>query len=110
MTVLTDFLLARLADEEKALIDYCRGAAVPVTLATATHRVLKVDDGLAERVLAEIKAKRRIIERYLSQWEDAKAHPEDLASKGAVLALLGAVSDLALPYADHDDYTPAWPA
>ncbi|MGW2113772.1 DUF6221 family protein [Streptomyces zhihengii] len=60
------------------------------------------------RVLAEVEAKRQIVDRYERAMENRRAHPDDLASAGALLALHGAVKLHALPYADHPDYRQKW--
>lgn len=60
------------------------------------------------RVLREIDAKRRIIERYERAMDNKRAHPDDLASAGALLALHGAVKLLALPYSDRPGYQEGW--
>jgi hypothetical protein len=60
------------------------------------------------RVLREIDAKRRIVERYERAMENRRAHPDDLASAGALLALHGAVNLLALPYVDRPGYREEW--
>lgn len=60
------------------------------------------------RVLREIDAKRQLIERYERAMENRRAHPDDLASAGALLALHGAVKLLALPYAEKPGYRAEW--
>ena len=60
------------------------------------------------RVLREIDAKRQLVERYERAMENRRAHPDDLASAGALLALHGAVKLLALPYADRPGYRNEW--
>lgn len=60
------------------------------------------------RVLREIDARRKLVERYERALENRRAHPDDLASAGALLALHGAVKLLALPYADRDGYQESW--
>jgi hypothetical protein len=80
---LTDFLLARIAEDE------------------ACADGLEWDDGnpvhQTARVLAECEAKRRIVEACADVLAyDAEALPQD------VLRLL------ALPYADHPDYRQEW--
>ncbi|MBX9392248.1 hypothetical protein K4749_01205 [Streptomyces sp. TRM72054] len=60
------------------------------------------------RVLREIDAKRQLVERYESAMENRRAHPDDLASAGALLALHGAVKLLALPYSDRSGYREEW--
>ncbi|MDX3582508.1 DUF6221 family protein [Streptomyces europaeiscabiei] len=59
------------------------------------------------RVLREIDAKRKLLARYERAMENRRAHPDDLASAGALLALHGAVKLLAAPYADRPDYEEA---
>jgi sRNA-binding protein len=58
--------------------------------------------------LAEVEAKRQVVDRYERAMENRRAHPDDLSSAGALLALHGAVKLLALPYADHPDYYDEW--
>lgn len=60
------------------------------------------------RVLRDIEAKRAVISRYERAMENRRAHPDDLASAGAFLALHGAVRLLTVPYADHPDYREQW--
>jgi len=60
------------------------------------------------RVLREIEAKRAIVARYERAMENRRAHPKDLASAGALLALHGVVGLLALPYADREGYREEW--
>lgn len=55
-------------------------------------------------VLADIAAKRAILERYERAYENSRAHPDDFASKGALLALHGVVHLLASVHSDHPDY------
>ena len=60
------------------------------------------------RVLREIDAKRQLVKRYERAMENRRAHPDDLASAGALLALHGVVKLLALPYADRPGYLKEW--
>lgn len=60
------------------------------------------------RVLAEVDAKRQLVDRYERAMENRRAHPEDLATAGALLALHGAVKLLALPYANYPGYHEEW--
>ncbi|MFF7190593.1 DUF6221 family protein [Streptomyces sp. NPDC008222] len=60
------------------------------------------------RVLRDIEAKRQLVKRYERAMENRRAHPDDLASVGALLALHGAVKLLALPYADRPGYREEW--
>ena len=88
---LTEFLLARIAEDEKWRwhIDYCRA----------------LDDGACdcqatERVLAECEAKRRIVALHREAWragyENAAAYLQD------------ALVAHAATYADHPDYRQEW--
>jgi len=88
---LTEFLLARIAEDEKWRwhIDYCRA----------------LDDGACdchatERVLAECEAKRRIIVGL-----DYESDEWCFADAPAVAEVL---PFLSLPYADHPDYRQEW--
>ena len=64
------------------------------------------------RVLAEVAAKRAILDRYESYLDQAarlrRTGERDLATSGALLAMLGAVKLLAQPHAEHPDFDPAW--
>ena len=60
------------------------------------------------RVLRETDAKRKLVERYERAMENRRAHPDDLASAGALLALHGAVKLLALPYVDRPGFREEW--
>jgi Family of unknown function (DUF6221) len=64
--------------------------------------------GVPERLLREVDAKRKILADYERMFAACKAHPDDLAVKGALLALHGAVKTLAAVDAGHPDYDPAW--
>lgn len=110
---LTDFLLARIAEDEAAAQ---RAAGHPYDIVgtpwgdpydiVADDRSSRADHWLAvapARVLAECEAKRQIVERCtallrVEVWEYDDA--PDLVE--AVLC------DLALPYADHPDYREEW--
>ncbi|MEU3851750.1 DUF6221 family protein [Streptomyces sp. NPDC029554] len=60
------------------------------------------------RVLRENDAKRAVVERYERAMENSRAHPDDLASAGALLALHGVVKLIALPYADRPGFRDEW--
>jgi len=121
---LAEFLLARIAEDEKAAAD-CDAASGytiwehdsdgevgtanalvshPVRVAYAEH-IAKHDPF---RVLAECEAKRRIV--ALSQVEGTAQFPnyEGGYESGWEDASSDAVRLLALPYADHPDYQPEW--
>ena len=88
MITLTDFLLARIAEDEADLCHCC-------------------DDGLGTVVgfaRADLAAKRRIVE--------AMAAPEELvtedARRVAAIARLVVLGNLAAPYSDHPDWREEW--
>jgi hypothetical protein len=83
---LTEFLLARIAEDEAAARKLAETDHRPVlSLATTINH--------PERLLAECEAKRAIIE-WMSRWQ------KDVALEGTLL--------LAPPYADHPDCLPEW--
>jgi hypothetical protein len=105
---LAEFLLARIAEDEAAVrAEYARP---------------ELD---ARRGLAECEAKRRIIEIHGSlvqviPWVDEERNAEDARRGHTWCTECGNVDDqpvawpcdtlrlLALPYADHPDYSPEW--
>lgn len=108
-TTLTDFLLARLAEDEAAANtahrESMRGHAGPgfarsrVAWAAQAEGVRGYD--LIERmtparVLAEVEAKRRIVNRFA--WAHDIGGTEEQAT----------MIDLASAYADHPDYNESW--
>lgn len=128
---LTDFLLARIAEDERRANDALAEPNYPHFGNTAADALL----GLAEsegadtfallhfgrhrpaRVLAECEAKRRIVE----EWRAADKAEEEFDGEGdgwpeidrlrsVVDALCGAMKALALPYADHEDFKEEWRA
>lgn len=60
------------------------------------------------RVLAEVEAKRRILDEYKRALDRRRQHPDDLASIGALLALLSAVKIAAQPYARRPGWHEEW--
>jgi hypothetical protein len=103
---LTDFLLARIAEDEATIPSLdcrCGTDGVP--------EVASLPD-CPDRIVAECEAKRRIVEhadvvsdmdgRIEGEWGARGSVPwgED---EGVMLLRM-----LALPYADHPDYRPAW--
>lgn len=58
--------------------------------------------------LARIAADRQILARYRHALDQRRDHPDDLASAGSLLALLGIVKLLASAYADRPGYQEAW--
>ena len=80
---LTEFLLARIAEDEAA--GGCGGPD-------------RACDRLSDRWLAECEAKRRILEQCVRQAEYVDT-PADAVTT---------IRLLALPYADHPDFRPEW--
>jgi hypothetical protein len=74
-------------------------------------RSLRADPLAAERVrhlLADIDAKRRILNEYDEAFDRRKRYPDDLASAGALLAMVAVAKLLALPYARLPGYRETW--
>lgn len=128
MTDLTDFLLARIAEDEavaKAAIEddggedegfsgqygYLTGR----TGSPLDHKPSFGDDAarlitrfaVPARVLAECKAKRQVVELYRGVSKDARETRDELCCAGEAY-LHDALRVLALPYADHPDYRNEW--
>jgi len=97
---LTEFLLARTAEDEAVAIRGGRHNA-PGAFANDNYGCLLVDPA---RVLAECEAKRQIVALHKSE---PGQHPDfcghDLRELPCPTLRL-----LALPYADHPDYLPEW--
>ena len=97
MTTLPDFLLARIAEDERR-VEFVRGF-IP-------------DEGdqgeyiNPARVLAECEAKRRIVEASRSYHESDQDPDPDDPDGGWALSI--ALRALALPYADHTDWREEW--
>jgi hypothetical protein len=90
---ITEFLTARLADDERA----CGGGDDPESWC---DRATGVHLG-PDRALAELEAKRRIIELHpeMLEWCVECAHESHPCRT---------LRALALPFADHPDYDEAW--
>jgi hypothetical protein len=95
---LTDFLLARIAEDEKEASSYLADLDENPPSVHDMVQVGWIEAGSPERVLAECEAKRRIVATCTGyEWESTNARGYD-----EVLELL------ALPYADHPDYREEW--
>lgn len=93
MTVtLTDFLLAQIAEDEAA------------TLTMVCECVDDPGPGCPSRVLAECEAKRAIVELHAPE---PGQHP-DFCGHDLRQLPCSTLRILALPYADHPDFDPAW--
>lgn len=126
---LTDFLLARIAEDEAVAREHRRILTEQIERGTYLpghepevngERDLHVIDGNMDspaieigsaRVLAECEAKRRIVALYREASEsaqDARAQDEGNAYDCATDYIESALYALALPYAAHPDYRDEW--
>ena len=94
-TTLTEFLLARIAEDEAAARE-CKEWSD--CFACPTHERFDT-----KRVLAECEAKRRIVERH-----SGTHMPIGTAPFGYQSATSDVLRDLAAVYADHSDYREEW--
>lgn len=112
---LTEFLLARIAEDEAAASECARATErEPVSLRAtdgqATSSALSAMEHIVRwdtrRVMAECEAKRRIVETHneAESWYADNPH----AAAGELDGLVTALKALALPYADHPDYDEKW--
>lgn len=123
MTTLTDFLLARIAEDEE--VARRAGDSGPVThgrrseLTQVWDRDYGEIEGAVEydslRVLAECEAKRRIVEFHRPSTDHGDAYApycvgcwEEGGMDGAPNHPCRTVRWIALPYADHPDYREEW--
>lgn len=109
-TTLTEFLLARIADDEAAARD---GGADAMTGHRWKHAPEDVYNELqrvvianSRRVLAECAAKRKIVESY--QWRCDNAERLGPSTVGETLLAQQHCKTLASVYADHSDYRQEW--
>ena len=101
VTDLTEFLLARIAEDE-AVAERGRRHNGRGTFENDNYGCLLVDPA---RILAECEAKRRIVEDAIA----ADDHdPSDAYADGYRCALERVCEILALPYADHPDHRQEW--
>ncbi len=133
---LTEFLLARLADDEQVARAAAMSGSASWTLRdddsdpwtiTSTNDVVVRDTGVPSdseaahiarhdpaRVLAEVAAKRRIVELHAPLYEGLWDTPlvcrtcEDRERHDAAWYPCDTLRPLALPYADHESFDPAW--
>lgn len=112
MTTLTDFLLARIAEDEEVARagedewDTPAGVAYTrVGLGSSANWVHTID---LARLLAECEAKRRIVHEFTG--ESPHANYDDCGDECVGNALHWVLRVLAQPYADHPDYREEWRA
>lgn len=111
MTTLTDFLLARVAEDER-MWQLARDAGASLAVRNAKTPAAYLPPAFATRLLAECEAKRRIVTEvhydgrdgdYVEPWCATCSDDEDL-----VYLPCHTLELLALPYADHPDYRDEW--
>jgi hypothetical protein len=105
---IVEFLLARIAEDEEAArgskADNARNPHMKIPASWIT--------GVADRVLAECEAKRRIVElsaTWMDQGERATGHDHAtvmLKTQGITAETV--LRTLVLPYADHPDFDEEW--
>lgn len=110
MTDLSEFLLARISEDEEiarlALADQWRSNVDTLVISVRGGSVL-VGTG-PSRAVAECEAKRRIVREYSESCGEDRSIAREPANYGLHIGLLHALEALALPYAHHPDYDPAW--
>lgn len=120
MNDLAEFLLARVAEDERIAADGDRGSGcgfadyeLAVTVVPPRSEVKSTPD----RIRAECQAKRRIVEnwrwanwpaRYMLGSQAPLAEMNEEFDRGAAHGLLLAMQIVALPYSGHPDYSEEW--
>lgn len=114
MTTLTDFLLARIAEDEAAArqedAEYAHTSLLP------TYDSEHQTRWNTERVLAECEAKRRIVEEavdFVGEMDNEEMRTNDLYAFGRIQARSRSWQDhilraLAQPYSGHPDFDESW--
>jgi Family of unknown function (DUF6221) len=116
---LTEFLLARIAEDEavaRAAIEAGGAPASASRIFTSLLRPTGTVEVPPDRVLAECAAKRAIVATTTATAALVLALPDSTdqefvvraGARGALSAFETACALLALPYADHPDYDEAW--
>lgn len=107
---LTDFLLARIAEDE-----YHYGPLLSKRLETTLEPARTWLEAARKRVLAECEAKRKIIEAFTALDGEALAAMRAGSVDAAALAQVAAtalqehaIRPLASAHADHPDFRPEW--
>lgn len=109
MITLTEFLLARIAEDEAESV-HDVDCSLIVNGRPDPAFGWECDCGWPDRLKAECEAKRRIVERHQPE-EFADTPGEFFCSRCQRTAEVWPcpdVMDLALPYADHPDYREEW--
>lgn len=115
---LTNFLLARIAEDEqnatalaKELGRWGRERALNGPDGSQGSIAVTAIEGSAsapERVLTECEAKRRIVDLHQAVWAGDGPVTYNSRLEGQQWAYERGLRALALPYADHPDYDKAW--
>lgn len=108
MTDLTDFLLARIAEDETMVRVVQRRGMSPIEVFAqvgGTRTEITPPWGPA-RLMAECETKRRIVMRCASHFTRTPHPDTDPASADTAIAFT--LLTLASPYRDHPDYSPGW--
>jgi hypothetical protein len=112
VTTLTEFLLARIAEDEAGIgeYDFDRPHWSGCDYFSPEHMGPECDCNYAARVLADVAAKRRIVELHTGEHEcvSDEAHDAVLVAPGYIFHLDPTLKLLALPYSDHPDYREEW--
>jgi hypothetical protein len=109
MTI-TEFLAARLDEEEARAGHVHLLSCGEVPVEGDVYGATPCDCGMPARVLREVEAKRKLIQRY----EVAAALPESnigvlrSEDRGYREACMDAIRDAAAVFADHGDYEQEW--
>lgn len=108
MNDITEFLLARIAeDEERA--SHAKWAMQGEWFTTADDKIDEYVQGLPPaRVLAECEAKRRIVENYRNLEPHAVSDDATTEIVWHAQGLYEAMLDLAQVHADHPDFSEEW--
>lgn len=106
MTTLTEFLLARIAEDEDRAAEW----TYTENVGAGRVRTVTVPVGITSaRVLAECESKRRIVEvcgQMAGPYQvDHIINPTTIAATARADSILRI---LALPFADNPDFDPAW--
>ena len=111
---LAEFLLDRIAEDERIAEQWPNEIAIPGEIDTLGHPIYRAKP----RILAECKAKREIVQSYLAAVEadhaivfdgnDAVTMLQSLAAAAKAEGCKEAMRSISLVYRDHPQYDPIW--
>lgn len=107
---LSEFLRARLDEDERVARECWADHPTSKPLQVELHSVGSLVGIGQTRMLAEVEAKRRILERLEALVAALNAAGQTMPSRESGELVDGILPDLALPYADHPDYRQEWSA